>query len=281
MKRLSTSGPRLPCAAALILAALCSGAAHAADTSGRLARLEQALQRATDAQEIQNLMSRRAFYHSIGQNELELALWAKKQPIRWAQNQGCWMGMASLKVYYDDVNRKMQAGDLARLSKLNPAIKDTPANRGVGNNAIHTLTTPIIEIARDGRTAKGMWYTPGVILTTEDGKTPKAMWIWERYGVDFVREDGRWAFLHVQVNTDFMNDMGKPMQVQAEDAAAMGSEGGAGPNLPPGVTIPGPDIPRKLYQEFGATRVPALVPPLPEPYETLSKTFEYADCSAK
>jgi hypothetical protein len=260
MKQLSKF--RLACSATLVIAAFCSGAAHANDRSDRLAKLEKAVQRASDVEEIQNLMSRRMFYHSVGRNEEELALWSKKHPIRWGQNQGCWTSMASLKVYYDDINRKMQAADLSRLSKLNPAIKDVPENRGIGNNAIHTLTTPIIEVAGDGQTAKGMW-------------------IWERYGVDFVREDGHWAFLHVQVNTDFMNDMGKPMQVQAEDAAAMGSEGAGGPGGGPMIKIPGPDVPAKLYREFGATRVPTLVPRVPEPYQTLSKTFEYADCSAK
>lgn len=236
---------------------------------------------AGEAQQIQNLMSRRAFYHSVGQNERELALWAKKSPIRWAQNQGCWIGMPSLKVYYDDVNRLMQKAGLEKLAKLNPAIKNVPENRFIGNTILHLLTTPIIEIAGDGKSAKGMWYTPGVILSTQDGKTPTGDWIWERYGVDFVKEDGHWAFLNVQVNTDFMNPMGKPLQQQGADAAGMGTEGGGPAPEGPPVKIPGPDIAKAMYQEFGATRVPSLIPRLPEPYRTLSETFQYADCGAK
>lgn len=237
---------------------------------------------AREALAIQNLMSRRAFYHSVGQNERELTLWAKKQPIRWAQNQGCWVGMASLKVYYDDVNRQMQAAGRAKLAKLNPAIKDVPENRFIGNTILHTLNTPIIEIASDGQSAKGMWYTPGVILTTNDGKTPEGLWIWERYGVDFVKEDGKWAFLNIQVNTDFMNPMGKSLQKQGPGAAAMGSEGSAPAPGPggDGIKIPGPDIAKNVYEEFGPTRVPTLTPRLPEPYRTLSETFQYADCKS-
>lgn len=235
---------------------------------------------AAEVHQIQNLMSRRAYYHSIGQNERELALWAKKHPIRWAQNQGCWIGMASLKAYYDDTNRAMQKNDLERLSRANPAIRNVPENRGIGTTVLHTLTTPIIEIARDGQTAKGVWYTPGAILTTQDGKTPTGLWIWERYGVDFIKEDGRWAFLHVQVNTDFMNPMGQPLQPQMDAAAAMGNEGGSGGPGPgaAGLKIPGPDVPKVLYEAYAPTRVPALSPALPEPYTTLSQTFEYADC---
>lgn len=238
---------------------------------------------AVEVLEIQNLMSRRAYYHSVGQNEKELELWSTKREIRWGQNQGCWIGMKSLKVYYDDVNRQMQAAGLAQLAKRNPAIQNVPENRYIGNNVLHLLTTPIIEIADDGQSAKGMWYTPGVILTTDDGKTPQGMWIWERYGVDFVKENGRWAFLNLQVNTDFMNPMGKPLGMQAAGAAGMGSEGAAPPPAPggEGIRIPGPDVPKQLYTEFGATRVPTITPRMPERYRTLSETFQYADCTGE
>lgn len=233
-----------------------------------------------ETQALQNLMARRMYFHSVGQNENELALWSQKQPVRWAQNQGCWVGMASLKVYYDDVNRQMQAASLKRLSQLNPAIRNVPENRYIGNTVLHLLTTPIIEVALDGQSAKGMWYTPGAILTSEDGKTPQGIWMWERYGVDFVKEDGQWRFLNIQVMTDFGNPMGRPLQPQG---AAMGSEGGAPAPAPgaDGVKVPGPDIARPLYSEFSPTRVPTITPRLPEPYRRLGETFQYADCSGE
>lgn len=259
-------------ALAACLAATCGCSAIAYAASNDLAR---------DVLDIQNLMSRRAFYHSIGQNENELKLWAQKSPVRWAQNQGCWVGMAAIRDYYETTNYAMQRANLANKAKNNPKIEnDFDKNRFIGESIFHLLTTPIIEVARDGKTAKGMWYTPGVILTG-DGRKSEAMDIWERYGVDFIKEDGQWRFLHVQVNTDFMKPMGAPFPDQNESAAAMGSEGNAAPPVPgaEGVKVPGPTMPKKLYQEFSQTRVPSLTPALPVPYETLSKTFEYADCS--
>jgi hypothetical protein len=255
--------------ACLIAAGSCAAPAFAA--ANDLAR---------DVVDIQNLMSRRAFYHSVGQNENELKLWAQKSPVRWAQNQGCWVGMAAIRDYYETTNYAMQRANLARKAKANPKIEnDFDKNRFVGESIFHLLTTPIIEVARDGKTAKGLWYTPGLILTG-DGNKSAALEIWERYGVDFIREDGQWRFLHVQVNTDFMKPMGAPFPEQNESAAAMGSEGG--PAVAPGgdlVKVPGPTVSKKLYQEFSQTRVPSLTPALPEPYDTLGKTFEYADCS--
>lgn len=269
--------------ACLMAGGLFSASAGAANQSAQSSTIQHQLQRLKDAQEVQNLMSRRMFYHSIGRNELELSLWAKKHPIRWAQNQGCWVGMDSLKVYYDDINRKMQAAELERVSKTNPKIKNVPENRFIGNTILHTLTTPIIEVAGDGNTAKGVWYTPGVILSPGDGITPQGDWIWERYGVDFIKEDGKWTLLNVQVNTDFITGMGKPLKAGQTDAAAMGKEGAA--PMPgsgaAGIKIPGPDIAKPTYEDFSVTRVPKLTPRLPEPYQTLSATFQYADCSAK
>jgi hypothetical protein len=47
------------------------------------------------------------------------------------------------------------------------------------------------------------------------------------------------------------------------------------------IKVPAPDIAKIQYREFGATRVPVLFPRLPEPYETMKDTFEYADCNGK
>ena len=165
---------------------------------------------------------------------------------------------------------------------VNDKRKNVPENRFVGNTILHLLTTPILEVAQDRQSAKGMWYTPGVILTTADGKTPYGMWIWERYGVDFIRKDGRWVFLNIQVNTDFMNPLGSALKLQGPDAAGLGTEGGAqfGPDAV-GIKFPGPDIPKSTYSEFGPTRVPTITPRMPEPYRTLKETFQYADCAAR
>jgi hypothetical protein len=251
--------------------------------SSSTARASAVEPKADIALEIQNLMGRRMFYHSVGHNEDELALWSKKQTVHWGQNQGCWVGMASLKVYYGDMNRKAQDADLKRLSEINPLIKNIPENRGIGSSVLHILTNPIIEVAEDRQSAKGLWYTPGVILSTRDGKSGQAVWMWERYGGDFIREDGKWVILNLQVNTDFGNPMGQPLEPQRVSVAQIGKEGRAEPTPagPSGLMLPGPDIPQTLYQEYTPTRVPTLTPRLPEAYSTLDKTFKYADCSRK
>jgi hypothetical protein len=110
----------------------------------------------------------------------------------------------------------------------------------------------------------------------QDGK-PEYMWFWEKFGVDFVREDGEWKIWHFQIYTDtgFSENMG----------GAMGGPPGAGP--PPQGQGPsrgeGPsqgmqsDMNRtvQMYEIYSPTRVPQNIPRLPEPYETWEDTTPY------
>jgi hypothetical protein len=57
--------------------------------------------------------------------------------------------------------------------------------------AEHTLTTSVIEIAGDRKTAKGVWNSPGH-ETMPIGERPIAHWCWNRYGVDFILENSEW-----------------------------------------------------------------------------------------
>lgn len=59
------------------------------------------------------------------------------------------------------------------------------------------LTTPMIEIADDLKTAKCLWWMPGAgSLPQEDGD-PMAIWAWGEVSVDFICEDGIWKIWHL------------------------------------------------------------------------------------
>jgi hypothetical protein len=49
--------------------------------------------------------------------------------------------------------------------------------------AEHCLTSPVIQVAKDGKTAKAIWFSPGV-----EGN----QWAYGKYAIDFVKEDGQW-----------------------------------------------------------------------------------------
>jgi hypothetical protein len=226
---------------------------------------------ARDIQQIQNLMSRRAFYHSAGRNDLEFELYAKSVPdISWGQNQGFQVGAEIIKKFYVDENNANRKAALDRLRKLYPQIKDEEANLGVGGFVIHSLTTPIIEVAGDGKTAKGVWYTPGAIAMTDAKGKFGGNWLWERYAVDFIKEDGQWRFWHILVLTDFMSGMGKDIELMPE--APVGSESAkkAAADMASRWTVI-----NENYKPWAPTVAQQVAPRLPEPYQTFSETFSY------
>ena len=54
------------------------------------------------------------------------------------------------------------------------------------------LTTPIIEIADDLKTAKCVWWMPGAGAILQENKEPMAIWAWGELAVTFICEDEAW-----------------------------------------------------------------------------------------
>ncbi len=236
--------------------------------------LEQKVQRALDIAEVQNVMSKHAYYHAVGHHLQELKdVWVKEDGA-WAatasfgQNHGYWVGMERIRRYYGGLNERNRKKNLEIVSRLYPEVENTKENEGVGSMIMHTLTTPIIEVAGDGKTAKGMWYSPGQVTEIGGDGRPMAMWMWEKYGADFVKEDGRWKLWHIHMYTDFAVP---PGQSWTDPTVKSRFSSGDTVERPPEMK---PDIEEVTYQEWSPTTVPQLTP-MPDPYWTFSETFSY------
>ena len=59
------------------------------------------------------------------------------------------------------------------------------------------LTTPMIEIADDLKTAKCLWWMPGAGAIPQSGGDPMAIWAWGELAVDFIQVDGQWKIWHL------------------------------------------------------------------------------------
>jgi hypothetical protein len=245
-----------------------SACANAADS------IPPAVQRLIDSQDIQSVMSRHAWYYSAGQHQRELTeLWAIDQnDVSFGTNAGYWVGYKSIKYAYVDWFKIQSAKDLAYLSKKHPEVKNVPENVLAGTSMMHTITTPLVVVADDGKTAKALFYSPGQVSQTPLGN-PDANWMWERYAVDFIKQDGKWKIWHFNVFTDFSvvpgGDWTKP-----QPAAAI--------VLQPGEVLPWEDpnapqfdIPMKVYDGYAVTTVRGEKPLIPVPYRTFSETFSY------
>lgn len=245
-------------------------------------------QEAWDVYKIQNIMSRHNYYYSAGQHQRELEeLWALDMPdVSWGSDEGWWVGKDLLWEYYIDYFDEFRAVDLKAFIKLHPEIEFSKENLGAGTSLYHTNSTPVIEIAEDGKTAKGLWYSVGKLIQTPGGKqSPVDMW--ERYGIDFIKVDGEWKIWHFFVHTDISAGPGESWasdsmkMPEGFDPGAMPGGGGQPPMMGGGegsenATKPSPTI----ASADGGRRGPSYNPPsefpkVPVPYKTFSETFSY------
>ncbi len=247
-------------------------------------------QKSLDYQEIQNVMSRHAWYYSSGQHQRELdELWALNEPdASWGSDEGWWVGKDTLINYYVKFFDTFRAIDLKEFVKNHPQIEDKPGNYGAGSLMFHTNSTPVIEIAGDGKTAKGIWYSVGQVTETPGGKQSPT-YMWERYGVDFIKTDGKWKIWHFMVLTDWSAG---PGQSWAEDdmkgpgiAGAQGAPGGQlAPDKQDGSSgtgafseafgMPAPTV-RNTQGRKSQYTPPSENLKIPVPYNTFSETFSY------
>lgn len=228
----------------------------AADSSERRVKdLEEAIrscrheiERLQAVNEIQNLMSKYEYLHATNRHREVMGLYAKNAPdVRISMKEmGYWQG--------PDAPRRAW-GDLERMTQ-NP----------VGILAVHPTTTPVIVVAADGKTARGVWIGTGLVAMVDEktGK-PRCMWEWDRYGVDFVKEDGQWKFWHFHVYTIFHSDWDENWEEQFKRESPK-------PDFPDEFKPDGPPIDSYPYRPD--TVVPNIPAP-PEPYETWDETLGF------
>ena len=237
----------------------CGGVTIGADKRQNISAAERALA----ILEVQNTMSKHAYYYGAGKIIEEYEdIWVKEGG-KYADtaSKGGIVGIAKIKEMFVGMKDENEKKALEEISKIYPEIKNVPENLGVGTDlVIHTQTTPIIEVAGDGQTAKGVWYSPGIGLTPyfKDGKVEvSGIFFWEKYGVDFVKEDGIWKIWHMQMVYDFLPAIdSKWTDIDNPDAPTMGNSGWRPETWTP-------------------KTIPEISPRLPEPYYTFSETFSY------
>lgn len=247
---------------------MADNSARAVEVPANLKALQSYVQRQQDYIEIQNLMGLRSHYHAVSDKMGEFELWAKRPDIVWGTSAGYRIGYEHVQQQYTDGLKKQKAR-LEAMSKAYPEIKNSPENLAVGTLITHVLQTPIIEVAGDGKTAKAVWHTFGPMVNSTPEKTYGMTIAMEKYGVDFIKENGQWRIWHAIVVNDFNARMGEPLsppKPRVENQSQLGAIEG---------TILPRDIKVELYKSIGPTVAPQIFPKPPEPYQTFSETFSY------
>lgn len=236
------------------------------DTANALAR------RAAARGEIENLFNRYMYLHNAFQDEQIIPLWVKQ-------------GTEGIRARYTNAGQYTDYDSVIRYHQGRPAP--------VGKLILHCTTTPVIEVAGDGDTAKGVWimagtesgltdpeaakeipdymYSPGDVL----GKKVWAHWVWCKYAIDFLRQDGEWKIWRFRCyelarapfEENWVSFGGKNQDAFELDLMYFGDDGRP-------VFMPAADEPVPTpYNPYSPTAKQTLEPQPPTPYDTFTDTF--------
>lgn len=268
-------------AAATLVLAL-SAPANAADDGrvaaleARVAELSRSAQISRDRAAVENLFGRYMTLHNAFRDPEIIPLWVKKgTPDVRAQysNNGIYTNWDNIMSYH--------------AQRPNPP----------GKLIYHFLASPIIEVAEDGQTAKGMWLMSGLEsgLTspeaakgapefmyeknvTIDGKRVWMHTVYAKYGVDFIKQDGEWKIWHFHCFEVARAPYGMgwiPFAAAAQDSPFADDLMYFGEDGRP-VLMPKPDAPATIrHNPYRTDRGQTLDLLPPVPYRTFSETFAY------
>ncbi len=233
--------------------------------------LSERVQRAADSCELERVLSIHNYLHTANKAYEEWStIWSKRDDTSWAHHFGRWIGFKSIWMGSVVDADEMAIETYRDLIEVYPQIAGMDY-RPLACHAMHTLTNGIVEIADDGESARASYLTPGLLYNIlDDSGHRRGAMMWERYGMDFVKEDGEWKFLHYQVCPDFT----APFDM-TNHAETMYRNVKQGKEIPAGVGAKNLDEPGPLHkpttpvQEVQRTCVP------PVPYRTLNNDNTY------
>jgi hypothetical protein len=226
------------------------------DACGKPMTAEKIAQRALDYAEINNVAGAHEYYHSAFKHQEELDdIWSKREDIAWQNGSDFYKSRTSVENFYGK-----------GIKQANPH----------GALWYHMLTTPIVEVAGDGQTAKAIWMSFGNVTGAGPGGGASMQWTEEKYGMDFIKENGKWKIWHLRTYVEFytpyekgwaLSNMSAPAgavnAMQMGGAPPSGGQGQQAGAPPQGAGAPpqGKDTGATVKQEPGANMTGDLMKP--------------------
>lgn len=186
-------------------------------------------------------------------------------------NNGYYKGYEAIMEYYTAWH-ELQALRTKLVKDANPeefADKSLEEMYGAGSLDVNNLTTPIIELADDRKTAKGLWYYwRGDTNYEANGINTNHKMGW--LAIDFVCEDGAWKIWHMLEAEDLDFRAGTTWVETAEPMPVDPAYAAIGE-----FQFPQPNVPMNVYEKWHDRRKNVDFPGVPKPYDTFADTFSY------
>lgn len=209
-----------------------------------ISELRAELERMQAVNEIQNVMANYTIYHAFGRHKECLKQFAMHTPdvsveiAMW----GRFVGPQS--VFKNYIGMAMAEGDR------------------IGMMCDHPIATPLVQVAKNGLTAKCIWTTFGTeSLKDPDGKI-EPLFMYGKFAVEFIKENGRWKIWHFHILPDLMFHQNIPYTETKPHHDPNTKEYGAPDDAPQ------PDEPTTFCEEYSADTARKFWPQPPLPYDT-------------
>lgn len=233
---------------------------------------EELVDRWEDRRDIKNLMGKYVASLLLKKEKTMFAdFWSRRDDISMGVNEGYYQGRTAIQDFYDTIDKyTIATRDL--LIKLFPGEtegKTLEELYGIGPLEEKAINNPVVEIATDGETAKGIWCCCGN-STTVTARGPVSHWVFATYAVDFIREGEVWKIWHML----YLEDVNYP--------TGHSWAGGTNPypELPEfaslaSVALPEPNDKKVVRERYHPDRPFTRLPRIPEPYDHFNETFSY------
>lgn len=207
-----------------------------------LEELAVGFDRLSASRSCEKLMDTYSYLHTKMMHEEYMKLWAHRDDCRLEMPWGVYESYEGVKRCYLKDHGDRSYPETQQLLH--------------GLLCVHAMGTSIIEVAGDGKTAKGVWISPGFETSAEDGKAD-CVWAWSEYGVDFILDtDGNWKIWKMKIYPLFRAPYDKCWT-----------------DIPPydgfmlDVSIDHP-LEKPIWNYDPNKQFPMNYPPIPAPYET-------------
>ena len=196
--------------------------------------------------------------------------WVNAEDSSLTFNEGKYIGGEAVAAYYASVAAitAEKSKFLKQMFASKLADQDNAAIFGVGQLKALPITTPVIEIAGDGKTAKGIWNIQG---SDNDITEYGALSYWNigYLCIDFQKVEDEWKIWHLTYAEDIHCPMGEtwvaPMVHEVDPAFAQVAEWKPAPYT----------VAESSFTAYHTGRRFTAPPKPPVPYETFTDTFSY------
>lgn len=234
---------------------------------------EVLLKRLEWRRELRNIMGRISHDYAVKEEaQVFERYFSGRDDVSLGLNEGGYRGRAAVAGYFRALGEEIALSSslIAKAFPQELGEKSAQELYGVGMITYLPFESQVIEIAEDGKTAKGIWNVRGSDChLTVSG--PVSCWTYGWAAVDFVLEEGAWKIWHMQLFYNIHQPCGTVFGHPEVDFPACEAFAPMAD-----FKLPEPNVPGPLFETFRADRPAAQPPACPKPYDSFENTFSYA-----